>query len=113
MNPLNFFKNNASFTCFFLLDVLEYRCKEKQFKIDKEDLKMTRTWEFEIDNEVYEMTMEEMVECLTRGFAKELLNEEDYETFCKKQDEKLRKHEQWQEEFRRTTYTGDELRDAR
>ena len=71
-----------------------------------------RTYRFEIDNEVYEMTMEELVQNITRTFAEELLNEEEFKMFCEKQNEFLEKQRKEVEEYARTHYIPDELRDA-
>lgn len=73
---------------------------------------MKRTWRFEIDNETYEMTMEELVQNITREFAKELLSEEEYKVFCEKQNEFFETQRKEVEEYARTHYIYDELRDA-
>ena len=49
---------------------------------------------------------------ITRTFAKELLNDTDFEIFCKKQYEFFEKQREEVEEYARTHYTYDELRDA-
>ena len=73
---------------------------------------MTKTYTFEIDNETYTMTLEELAQNITREFAKELLNKEDYEMFCKKQNEFFEEQRTEVEEYARTHYIYDELRDA-
>ena len=73
---------------------------------------MTKKYRFEIDNEVYEMTMEEMAENITRTFALEILNNEEYKEFCEKQEEFFEKSKKEAEEYAYTHYIYDELRDA-
>ena len=71
-----------------------------------------KKYEFTIDGETYEMTMEELAQNITRTFAKELLNDTDFEIFCKKQYEFFEKQREEVEEYARTHYIYDELRDA-
>lgn len=71
-----------------------------------------RTYRFEVDNEVYEMTMNELAQNITREFAKEFLNKEEFEVFCDKQNEFFEKQREEVEEYARTHYIPDELRDA-
>lgn len=71
-----------------------------------------KKYEFIIDGETYEMTMEELAQNITRTFAKELLNDTDFEVFCKKQHEFFEKQREEVEEYARTHYIYDELRDA-
>lgn len=71
-----------------------------------------KKYEFTIDGETYKMTMEELAQNITRTFAKELLNDTDFEIFCKKQYEFFEKQREEVEEYARTHYTYDELRDA-
>lgn len=70
-------------------------------------------YKFLVDGEEYEMTIEELAQNITREFAKELLNNEDFEKFCKKQDEFFEKQREYAEEYARTHYIYDELRDAK
>lgn len=55
-------------------------------------------------NETYEMTMDELVENITREFAKEILNEEEFKTFCDKQDAMLENMRKKDEEYAWTHY---------
>ena len=73
---------------------------------------MAKTYQLLIEEETYEMTMEEMAGCLTRNFAKEVLSAEDFEEFVKTQDELLERQRKEVEEYARTHYIPDELRDA-
>jgi hypothetical protein len=59
------------------------------------------------------MTLEELAHNITRTFAKELLNEEEIELFCEKQDKFFLRQRNEVEEYARTHYIYDELRDAR
>ena len=72
-----------------------------------------KTYRFEVDEEIYEMTMDELAENITRQFAKEILSEEEFNEFIQKQDAMLARIEKETEEYARTHYIYDELRDAR
>lgn len=72
-----------------------------------------KTYRFEVDEEIYEMTMDELAENITRQFAKEILSEEEFKEFVEKQHEFFEKQREEIEEYARTHYIYDELRDAR
>lgn len=71
-----------------------------------------KKYEFTVDGEVYEMSMEELAENIARDFAKEILTEEEYKTFCEKQEAIWERNRKKMEEYAYTHYIYDELRDA-
>ena len=73
---------------------------------------MEQKYSFEIDNETYEMTMKDLAMNITRIFAKELLNDEEFKEFCKVQESFFEDQRKKVEEYSRTHYIYNELRDA-
>ena len=71
-----------------------------------------KRFRFEIDGEVYEMTMRELAQNISREFAKSLLSEEEYNEFCETQENIWTEQRLANEEYCRTHYIYDELRDA-
>lgn len=72
-----------------------------------------KTYKFEVDEEIYEMTMEELAQSITKTFAKEILSKEEFNEFIQMQHEFFEKQREEIEEYARTHYIYDELRDAR
>lgn len=61
---------------------------------------MKRIWKVE----EHEFTMLEMVHNVTRECARRLMNDNDFQEFCKLQDEAIKEHDKTQEEFAKTYY---------
>lgn len=60
-----------------------------------------KTWEVE---EGQYLTMDEMVDNVTRSFARSVMNDEEFDEFCKKQDAKIKEHDEKQKNYGRTHY---------